>query len=453
MAQQYIFPAPYPYALPGNSVNPYGDRPPTESWASLLTKVQANFDDLYNQPKTTGNTLVTLGDSITNGGTEIGYGDVYVVGNFDFLTYANQFAGYPFRILYNAGVSGNTTAMMLQRFDSDVVAVGPPTAVTVFGGVNDIFYYHLSAQTAFTNLRAMYEKAQKHGIYVFAFTLLPCTTNTPAAAQRAERLKLNTMIVEYWRGRIGGEVIDLAALAGDPTSTTSGWKAGFTADGTHPDPAGATRLAQLVAPTFAKFLKSSSYVSCAEDSYSVNNGSTNLLDNPMLSGTGGTITGTNASGQAPNGYTVAVTGTATVVASVVSSNTDAVGSALELDITAGALNDVVRVHANYPSAGFSVGQNYTFECKWEMDANAGANAVGWFGASVVHAGPGTIAGCLVTPLASANPAMALTNRMEGVLIPAGTTSLEPFPLVMVLNGSGTAKIRVFRPSFRIVQVL
>lgn len=70
------------------------------------------------------------------------------------------------------GVSGNTTAQMLSRFNGDVIALGDAEYVVVWGGVNDIAQ-GVSAAVIESNLQAMYNAAHDSGIKVVAVNITP----------------------------------------------------------------------------------------------------------------------------------------------------------------------------------------------------------------------------------------------------------------------------------------
>lgn len=73
-----------------------------------------------------------------------------------------------------AGISGQVTAQMLERFDSDVVAKDPKF-VTILGGINDIAQNqgYISNEDIVKNIAAMAEKARKEKIKVVVCSVLP----------------------------------------------------------------------------------------------------------------------------------------------------------------------------------------------------------------------------------------------------------------------------------------
>lgn len=64
----------------------------------------------------------------------------------------------------NRGISGDTTTGMRRRFDAHVLC-DMPDRVVIMGGINDLSEGGL-LKTTTDNLRAMYARAQEHGIVV-----------------------------------------------------------------------------------------------------------------------------------------------------------------------------------------------------------------------------------------------------------------------------------------------
>ena len=78
----------------------------------------------------------------------------------------------------NAGVGGNTTSMMLARFNSDVLAHHPGTVV-ILGGINDI---RSGANPTTADLLAMAMMAADSGAEVILCELLPVSNWFPSVA-------------------------------------------------------------------------------------------------------------------------------------------------------------------------------------------------------------------------------------------------------------------------------
>jgi lysophospholipase L1-like esterase len=121
-----------------------------------------------------GNTIVLYGDSMTqaNDGTS---------GPSDrgFFNWYNALHGGKFNVIYNAGVSGNSTTQMWARFQADVIAKKPRWCC-VMGGINDVAA-DTPAATTIANLLKIYRALHAARIHVIACTVTPSTSlNTEA---------------------------------------------------------------------------------------------------------------------------------------------------------------------------------------------------------------------------------------------------------------------------------
>lgn len=119
--------------------------------------------------------IVTLGDSITQGGARPG-GYVWLIDRYLKAIYP----GEPIEIV-NAGISGHKSTDMLARFQRDVLD-RKPDLVTISVGVNDVWHGFTSANPAGygprrvpledyeRNVRKMVDMAREAGVRVLLFT-------------------------------------------------------------------------------------------------------------------------------------------------------------------------------------------------------------------------------------------------------------------------------------------
>jgi len=77
---------------------------------------------------------------------------------------------FPAKNYVDKGIPGNTTAQMLARFNSDVIALHPQLVV-VWGGTNSLGW--VSNEQVEQELASMYGAAQQAGIQVVACTITP----------------------------------------------------------------------------------------------------------------------------------------------------------------------------------------------------------------------------------------------------------------------------------------
>ena len=182
------------------------------------------------------NTIIPFGDSISamNGKGDDIYNNLdagqtmeeYIVGAKGYLTWANILLNQRLKVLYNAGVSGNTTAQMLARIQTDVINKRPSYCV-ILGGTNDLSQ-NVPIETIKNNLLTMYKMLIGSGITVIACTLTPriITAYRPSIINinnfiRSLRSTLKNFIVCDWYEDVASPVDD-------------NWFAGFSDDGLHP---------------------------------------------------------------------------------------------------------------------------------------------------------------------------------------------------------------------------
>ncbi|KHK92900.1 GDSL-type esterase/lipase family protein [Novosphingobium malaysiense] len=172
--------------------------------------------------------VVFMGDSIT-----------------DLWNLAQYFPGKPY---INRGIGAQVTAQMLVRFEQDVVAL-QPSAVVILGGVNDVsgFLQVESAEGIVSNIEAMADIADRHGIKVVLCSILP-VTNTPTVdynireRKPAELRLINRQLEALARARGYAYANYAPALANEKGLM----RLEFTKDGVHPLPAGYARMAPIV---------------------------------------------------------------------------------------------------------------------------------------------------------------------------------------------------------------
>ena len=181
--------------------------------------------------------VVFIGDSIT-----------------DMWDLAAAFPGEPY---INRGIGSQVTAQMLVRFEHDVVALRP-SAVVILGGVNDVtgFLQLESAEGIVSNIEAMADIADRHGIDVVLGSILP-VTNTPAAeyvvAERKPELlrEVNARLRALAAAR-GYAYADYASVLADRDGRL---RADLTHDGVHPLPAGYALMAPIAEAAIAAALE------------------------------------------------------------------------------------------------------------------------------------------------------------------------------------------------------
>ena len=131
----------------------------------------------------------------------------------------------------NSGVSGETSAQMLERFDRDVIALAPG-AVHIMGGTNDLWHGAPGpmADATISNLVEMARRATARGI---AAILAAAPPIAPAAAGLFGHPELfpvlRAAIAEHCRSA-GLEHVDYARSLADEAGAL---RPAFTTDGVH----------------------------------------------------------------------------------------------------------------------------------------------------------------------------------------------------------------------------
>ena len=91
--------------------------------------------------------ILYLGDSITDAGRDKSNPDDLGLGYVKYAT-ENILTAFPDSNIrfYNRGISGNRTSQVVERLDSDVVAIDPDLVVLLIG-VNDVWHHYHSTST------------------------------------------------------------------------------------------------------------------------------------------------------------------------------------------------------------------------------------------------------------------------------------------------------------------
>jgi lysophospholipase L1-like esterase len=161
------------------------------------------------------------------------------------------FPGEPY---INRGISGQTTAQMVVRFQQDVVDLHPQV-VLILGGTNDVAGNTgpMTAQMTLEDFRAMVEMARANNIRVAIASILPAGDFPwhkgldPAPKIRA----LNVQLKDYCDSAHVAWVDYYSALA----DADGAMKPGLSVDGVHPNAAGYALMAPLAEAGIRQALK------------------------------------------------------------------------------------------------------------------------------------------------------------------------------------------------------
>ena len=139
-------------------------------------------------------------------------------------------------LLHNAGISGNTTAQMLARFNRDVAAYHPEMLL-LQGGSNDVDR-GVPQATIISHLKSIVHAAQARGIYVILITIPPEGSSTYARTINS----VNSAIVGLARSERAWS-IDIHKVLSTARGT---FQAKYTADGIHFSVLGARTVAATI---------------------------------------------------------------------------------------------------------------------------------------------------------------------------------------------------------------
>jgi len=187
--------------------------------------------------------IVTLGDSIVQQGGAAAVTSGY--SGIGFFPYCNEALSNAYEWRTNAGVGGDTTAMMLARIAT--VLSENPAWVCVMGGVNDITSDVIATSTTIANLTAIFDAVLAANARLIACVILP-TTSFGTAQRKADVDTDNTAIRAYAASHSPVVLCDWWASWSDP-NVNGGYSpfAGYTSDGKHPSATGASVMGAYLA--------------------------------------------------------------------------------------------------------------------------------------------------------------------------------------------------------------
>ncbi len=196
-----------------------------------------------------GSGVAWLGDSITRGLGATNKGDSWppiltgttvVVAGDSIPTYAMLYSGGRLAKTVNAGISGNTTAQMLARVQTDVIAYKPSVCV-VLGGTNDSAT-PVPVNAFASNIEGIVLALRRANIAPVLCTI-PTINSGP---QRKVIVGYNNWIRRF-ASRQGIPLLDFYVLSVDPATGNLLQSAMGNTDGTHPGNIGNALLGKYAA--------------------------------------------------------------------------------------------------------------------------------------------------------------------------------------------------------------
>ena len=180
--------------------------------------------------------IAALGDSITHGGGAVSVPPGCIMYNWE------TYSSVPIK---NLGLSGNTTAAMLERFEDDVLP-WKPRVLVIMGGVNDFRDSTLGWSTV-QNLAAIRDKCHTYGIIPVFLTATPINAHMmvhriPGIAVPPPDWQVHQQYVNEWVLSQPYSIDVSSAL----TDAEGNLRAEYTSDGLHPDYIGKKHIGELV---------------------------------------------------------------------------------------------------------------------------------------------------------------------------------------------------------------
>ncbi|WP_378144828.1 GDSL-type esterase/lipase family protein [Cnuibacter sp. UC19_7] len=154
---------------------------------------------------------------------------------------------------YNAGIAGNTSAQMLARFDTDVLAYKPGICV-IAAGTNDA-RTGVTLATYITNIKAIVAKCFAAGIFPAIRTVPPCYDTAGSGGEAAVRQRISSYNawIREWAPTLGIPVIDVFSEFVDPTNGRIKTAYAY-GDGIHFLVDGYAKQGQMIAAALAPYI-------------------------------------------------------------------------------------------------------------------------------------------------------------------------------------------------------
>jgi lysophospholipase L1-like esterase len=378
----------------GDGVTPWADLPYTGANPTYAT-LNPTFAKPYS------NSFIALGDSIT--------ASVLPYNGPSFAVLAPLLLKQALRPIRNAGIGGQTSAQMLARIQTDVLAYGP-NYVSLCAGANDIAQ-SVPFATYRANVVAMVNAIRATGATVILCTVPPRSDSATFALTAAIWSEWVRMFAQATPGVM---LVDFNKATADPNNSNQ-WLSGYgAADGVHPTAAGSLAMAQEFANTVSPRLNTPSVAPTYAVYYSVAS-ALNLIRN-------GNMLDISAVDGIPDGWqfspSTAPSGSTRVVAAT---DSRFIGTPIKFTFANPAAADGIKTSGAGITTGWAVGDRLRFVGKIAIDSPAGISA-GGKGAYVQL----DFSGSGVQTVIQNVPNPINDGVFQGdFVVPAGTTAIYP----------------------------
>jgi lysophospholipase L1-like esterase len=301
--------------------------------------------------------VVVAGDSLTQGNSSSSagmwsWGTSYAEG-------ALMMAGPRFRLLANAGISGNTAAQLLARLDADVLAYAPDLCPLLIG-TNDI-----TSGMSDSAITSMMNTIEQIVLRLLRAGIMPViATPPPNDGAIAEAKKIQWFyyaLAQYY----GLPLIDMFRALVDPADGS--WATGLNVDSKHPNAAGIAVMQSAAAAVLTNLEKSA----CPPYLAAVSETSANGFANAVMNGAFANA----AASPTPDGWTVVTTG---ATQTLVSAPQPYTGNTVRYDKTAASSQNALQAASiTSAGAGFAVGDVLDINVRLKTSGLTPASASGF----------------------------------------------------------------------------
>lgn len=247
-------------------------------------------------------TIIPFGDSRTK--------DAADNSSLDWLAFGQALVpgGQRFKVIRNAGISGNNSTQMLARIQADVFDYSPD-AMTLWTGNNDNLTNVAAVDADYAIIKEMVDQATKRGIVVFLISEIPNQNNGLAYNELVQYL--NTRLAALAATTRGVVFVDFNSVITDPLDAAGKGGALYYRDFPHLSPWGAYQCGKAFAGVLASFPPiNGRLLNSIADQKGTSGNSPNVHDNGFMQGSGGSKgaghTGTLANSHTTSGAATAV---------------------------------------------------------------------------------------------------------------------------------------------------
>ena len=234
------------------------------------------------RPKSNIKKIVLLGDSITQGSNSIN-GNGIPSYNDDTtcpFTMPIMSSGGKYVLLRNSGVAGQTSAQILARVSTDVIAYQPDVC-TVLAGTNDLLSGMTNAAYA-----SMMNNVKQIVLMLMSANILPILVVPPPRNAAVTEAKRARYFYYKLAEKYGLPLIDLFKIYVDPSNGQ--YLSGYSGDGTHPNSTATLASASIISsimnnlhnPDVYPYMGVVAESAAGEQSNLVRNGNFNISTTP-----------------------------------------------------------------------------------------------------------------------------------------------------------------------------